>query len=93
MITVPSREVKNRLGKYLRLVRQGETVCITDRGKPVACILPAGTAEDREWAETLSALTAKGNVRLGTGEISGRGKPTVLKPGASVAEMVSEDRR
>jgi prevent-host-death family protein len=31
MVTVASKELKNRLGKYLRLVRAGETIQITDR--------------------------------------------------------------
>ena len=33
MKTVGSRELKNRLGRYLGLVRRGETIIVTDRGK------------------------------------------------------------
>ena len=36
MKTVGSRELKNRLGRYLGLVRKGETIIVTDRGKTVA---------------------------------------------------------
>ncbi len=39
MKTVGSRELKNRLGRYLGLVRKGETIIVTDRGKPVARIV------------------------------------------------------
>jgi antitoxin (DNA-binding transcriptional repressor) of toxin-antitoxin stability system len=35
-ITVGSRELKTRLGTYLRLVQQGRTLVITDRKRPVA---------------------------------------------------------
>jgi antitoxin (DNA-binding transcriptional repressor) of toxin-antitoxin stability system len=36
MRTVGVRELKNRLSHYLRLVRSGERVLITNRGKVVA---------------------------------------------------------
>ncbi len=36
MKTVGSRELKNRLGRYLGMVGKGETIIVTDRGKPVA---------------------------------------------------------
>jgi len=42
MIVVGVRELKNRLSEYLRRVRQGETVLVTDRGKVVAQVGPPG---------------------------------------------------
>ncbi len=93
VVTVASKELKNRLGKYLGIVRGGESVRITDRGKPVACILPVGMPEEEQTAELLSALVAKGSVTLGSGELPGRRKPAVLTPGKSIAEMIAEDRR
>ena len=36
------RELKNRLSEYLRLVRAGELVQVTDRGTVVAELRPAG---------------------------------------------------
>jgi len=38
-------------------------------------------------------VVAKAAVTLGTGGLPGRRKPAVLKPGKSIAEMISEDRR
>ena len=38
--TVGIRELKNRLSEYLRRVKAGETVIITERGKPVGQIMP-----------------------------------------------------
>ena len=38
--TVGTRELKNRLSEYLRRVKAGETVIITERGKPVGQIMP-----------------------------------------------------
>lgn len=41
---VGARELKVRLGKYLRQVRQGRTLVVTDRGQPVAELRPMGGA-------------------------------------------------
>jgi prevent-host-death family protein len=37
---VGSRELKTRLGTYLRRVREGRTFVVTDRGEPVAELRP-----------------------------------------------------
>jgi prevent-host-death family protein len=39
-MSVGSRELKTRLGTYLRKVRQGQTLVITERGRPVAELRP-----------------------------------------------------
>jgi prevent-host-death family protein len=93
VVTVASKELKNRLGKYLSIVRGGESVRITDRGRPVACILPASTPQEQQTAELLATLVAKGSVTLGSGKLPQRRKPAVLTPGKSIAEMIAEDRR
>ena len=43
-ITVGIRELKTRLGKYIKRVQAGGTVIVTDRGKPVGRIIPIGTS-------------------------------------------------
>ncbi|MDQ5903221.1 MAG: hypothetical protein QG672_810, partial [Pseudomonadota bacterium] len=40
-------EAKTRLPEYLRKVREGDTFRITQRGEPVADLVPAGTAQKR----------------------------------------------
>ena len=35
-VSVGVRELKNRLSEYLRMVRRGEEILVTDRGEPVA---------------------------------------------------------
>ncbi|MCH8947517.1 MAG: type II toxin-antitoxin system prevent-host-death family antitoxin, partial [Acidobacteria bacterium] len=40
MKRVGSREFKNRQAYYLRRVRKGETILVTDHGKPVAKVEP-----------------------------------------------------
>ena len=93
LVTVASKELKNRLGRYLRLVREGQPVRITDRGKPVACILPLENAAEAGEAARLSRLLATGGLTLGSGNWRRRRKPARLKPGPSTTEMIAEDRR
>jgi prevent-host-death family protein len=44
-MNVGIRELKSHLSSYLARARAGETVIITDRGKPVARIDPVGPSE------------------------------------------------
>jgi len=44
-------DAKNRLGQLLDLVERGEQVVITRHGKPVARLVPAQGAVDRERAQ------------------------------------------
>ena len=47
-VTVGIRELKARLSSYVRQVKSGASVIITDRGEPVARLVPMGRAlEDR----------------------------------------------
>ena len=43
-LVVGAREFKTRLGTYLRRVREGRILTITDRGRPVAEVMPIGSA-------------------------------------------------
>jgi antitoxin (DNA-binding transcriptional repressor) of toxin-antitoxin stability system len=45
MKTVGVRELKNRLSEYLRQVRAGESVLVTDRGQVVAEFSPPGESQ------------------------------------------------
>jgi prevent-host-death family protein len=56
-LTVGARALKTRLGGYLRRVREGRTVIITDRGHPVAELRPLASADDDDAVvERLQAL-------------------------------------
>jgi len=57
--------LKNRLSEYLRRVRQGETVLVTDRGKVVAQVGPPGD------------LSVPGNVPPGLADLAKRGLASV----------------
>jgi len=92
MKTVGSRELKNRLGRYLGLVRQGETLIVTDRGKTVAHIVPPirHQGSDESLEDFLKRLEDEGHLHLGSRPFK-RLKPIRLK-GKPVSQMILEDR-
>ena len=89
MTSVGVRALRNNLSEYLRRVREGELLVITDRGKPVGELGPAAGGRNAELARML--------VRKGAAGWSG-GKPKGLsaapRPKAGlVSAAVIEDRR
>ena len=67
MHSVTAKELKNRTGAVLRLVRAGATVAVTNRGRYIAVISPAAAAlsgkpqerlSSEAWAEIVAALAA-----------------------------------
>jgi prevent-host-death family protein len=61
MKTVGVRELKNKLSEYLRRVRLGESVLITDRGEVVAELLPPGQGQrDPSMPAGLQSLVRRG---------------------------------
>ena len=88
---VGARELKTRLGRYLRQVREGETLIVTDRGEPVAELRPISSHPSGELA-ALEKLAALGVVtRHNKGPLA-RLRP-VTSNGPSVADAVQEDRK
>ncbi len=66
MKTVGVRDLKNKLSEYLRRVRLGEGVLVTDRGEVVAELLPPGqTHGDPSVPTGLQALARQGLLTLG----------------------------
>ena len=57
MKTVPVAELKASLSAYLRRVKAGEDVLVTERGRPIARLTPAGTAG---WPSHLESMEAQG---------------------------------
>ncbi|HKY61550.1 MAG TPA: type II toxin-antitoxin system prevent-host-death family antitoxin [Gemmatimonadota bacterium] len=66
MRAVGIRELKNRLSAYLRLVRSGEVVLVTDRGEVVAELRPPGSSTDAsDIPPKLLELARQGLVTMG----------------------------
>ncbi|MEX2165359.1 MAG: type II toxin-antitoxin system prevent-host-death family antitoxin [Sulfuricaulis sp.] len=90
---VSIRDMKNRLSKYLKLVRTGKEVVITDRGRPVARLVPVGEEAAGE-ADIVARIHALPWVRPGKGgKVKGAKHPIPWKPGQKLAsDIVLEDR-
>jgi prevent-host-death family protein len=84
MRTTTITQAKNGLSALLDLVRAGESVVITDRGRPVARLEPVTSADDHPGR--LLRLERAGIVRIG------RSAPPVeslRRPGPRLAKGVS----
>ncbi len=91
--TVGTRELKTRLGTYLRIVRSGKTLVVTDRGRPVAELRPIPRSKDRERA-ILEEMAAEGLITLpkpGRGRLR-KIKPIRLRSGPPISQTIIEDR-
>jgi len=67
MKTAAVSELKARLSEYLNRVKSGEEVLITDRGNPVARLLPI--SRRRAVRETMATMEKRGLIRLGSGKL------------------------
>lgn len=88
---VGTKRLKNKLSYYLRRVKAGETVTVTDRGVPVAELRSVETSEDAE-EQALRRLEEEGVLTRGSGKFRPF-KPIRLKKGALVSTAILEDRR
>jgi prevent-host-death family protein len=61
-------ELKASLSKYLAGLKAGEEVVVTDRGRPVAKLVPMGR-QNGEISGSVLSLEKAGLARIGTGSI------------------------
>ncbi len=75
------RELRQNASRYLRRVAEGESIEITDRGRPVAVLVPSKrTGLDR--------LIAEGRVRPAEGDVLDLGDPLPLPEGMEAPSSV-----
>ena len=86
--TVGTRELKNRLSHYLRRVKAGETVIITERGKPVGQIVPIET----DLSGRLQKLAEAGVIDWNGGLVPAYRPAAVNRSEKLVSDLVSEER-
>jgi antitoxin (DNA-binding transcriptional repressor) of toxin-antitoxin stability system len=95
MKTVGVRELKDRLSEYLRRVRSGESLLVTDRGEVVAEFSPPGRAQaDPSIPAGLLVLARRGLVTLGSPGDGGLYKPLPRqrRGGQRAAQLLEEER-
>jgi len=67
MKTAAVSELKARLSEYLNQVKAGMEVLITDRGKPIARLVPILRPKDLK--ESLVRMEKEGLIRIGSGKL------------------------
>jgi len=85
MEEVGVRELKGALSRYLKRVRAGETIVVTDRGEPIARIIPVGIPEG------IAKLMAEGRVTW-SGKPFTPPEPVRIAPGPPLSDYIAEDR-
>jgi prevent-host-death family protein len=86
-VEVGIRELRANLSRWLEQVREGREVVVTDRGKPVAKLVPFDADVDDPFAD----LIARGLVRMPTSPKRSSLPPPVPVKG-SVTELLLQER-
>lgn len=81
------RQLKASLSQYLRRVEAGETLVVTDRGRPVARIVPEGVPQH------IAKLMAEGRLTWSGEAFVPPPHRVKLKPGPPLSDYIAEDRR
>lgn len=81
------RELRQHASRWLRRVQAGESFEITDRGRPVARIVPAPAATG------YAALLAEGRITPATGDLLKMGPPLPPQPGVPLPSEVLAELR
>ena len=89
MITVGIRNLKAHLSRYLRRVKKGESLAVTDRGKRLATIVPAVQSSTEAY---LWDLVQQGKLRWSGGKPTGL-KSLIPSRGKGASQMILEDRQ
>lgn len=93
MSTVGVRELKNRLTRYLLRTKHGEEIVVTERGKPIALLMPIKAVPRTSSLDArLARLAAQGRLSLPTRKPLRRFRP-VKVGGRPLSRVVIEDRR
>jgi prevent-host-death family protein len=91
--TAGLRERKHHLSAYLRKVKAGETVTITDRGTPIGRIVPAEDRDRRTLEEKLQALQDAGIAAWSGKKPQPREPVAENKSSRMISDLLLEDRR
>jgi prevent-host-death family protein len=87
MRAIGIRELRQSASRYLRAVQEGETFEVTDRGRPIAMLvpIPSGSGIDR--------LARRGRLTPGVGDVLEMGAPLEPGPGVEAPSRTLETLR
>lgn len=87
MASVGITELRQRASELIRRVEAGESIEITDRGRPVAVLGPLPV-------DPLEQVRAAGDLEASEGDISDLPEPLAVRPGAELpSEALARLRR
>ena len=85
---VGTRELKSKLSEYMRRVKGGETIIVTERGKTIGQIIPVKPTIEEKLQSVVDSGLADWN-----GKKVKPGKPVAVNQGKKqVSDLVAEDR-
>ena len=94
MPSVAAKELKNRLGHFLQLVRRGAHFVVTDRGHPVARLAPVQEQQELDTIDqALKHAAALGTITLAKRRKVSSVRAVRLRKGGDLSLAVIEDRR
>ena len=82
MTRIGIRELRQKASEYLRRVERGETIEVTDRGRPIALLTPIPDAPP------LERLRAAGDIDLASGNMDDLPEPLPLAPGQEAPSAI-----
>jgi prevent-host-death family protein len=89
METIGIRELNDNLSRYMKRVKSGEKIIVTDRKKEIAIILPL---EKKAKEEKIYQLIQRGVANWSGSKPEGM-PGRIISRGKSVSDAVIEDRR
>ncbi len=87
MRSIGIRELRQHAGRYVRGAEAGETIEVTNRGRPVARLIPIPPLSPSE------RLIAEGRMTRGTRDLFELGEPLEPIPGQRLPSEVLADMR
>jgi prevent-host-death family protein len=86
---VGTRELKSKLSEYMRRVKAGQTIVVTEHGKPIGQIVPIKASLE----ERLIAMVAAGQAEWNGQKLAPYEPVAINRDGRQVSDLVVEDRQ
>ena len=87
-VRVGTRELKSKLSAYLRRVKAGETITVTEYGKPIGHIIPAKTTIE----ERLQTLVAAGQAEWNGQKLEPYQPKATNRSSQQLSDLIVRDR-
>ena len=88
-LRVGTRELKSKLSEYMRRVKTGQTIVVTEHGKPIGQIVPVKASVE----ERLHAMVATGLAEWDGQKLKPYKPVAINRADRQVSDLVVEDRQ